>query len=364
MQEDFYSKTMSGGIITIVCSAMMVVLFLSELGVHLQMLPGILLDTTISCALRVDVFLRAFEIPEPVSRTVPDIQDGTQARGGHFPWREDYYQCTLSGGFQTSLCYYACVRSFPENVYPDGCEGKAVLQLDITLPRMPCDWVSVDAVDASGRVQSAIEHEVFRQRLSARGRKVQGTELHEVGPKNGTLPEHLKPDALKLPDDYCGSCYGAEEQEGDCCNTCEVVRVKYQKKGWVMPEYDTIEQCKREGYQDNMARMVRRQAHISHLCMLIVDHWGACQCHRATTSELQHKILEVACHDVPNRLFPVYRRMRAAGYRGKFMLQRLLEEYSWYQVCLWQRSTKHLLFAMCCVWSMSCYYLQTWVNEE
>lgn len=164
------------------------------------------------------------------------------------------------------------VLSFPENVYPGGCEGKAVLQLDITLPRMPCDWVSVDAVDASGRVQSAIEHEVFRQRLSARGRKVQGTELHEVGPKNGTLPEHLKPDAVKLPDDYCGSCYGAEEQEGDCCNTCEVVRVKYQKKGWVMPEYDTIEQCKREGYQDNMARMVRRHAHISHLCMLIVDH--------------------------------------------------------------------------------------------
>lgn len=40
VQEDFYSKTMSGGIITIVCSAMMVILFLSELGVHLKMFPG------------------------------------------------------------------------------------------------------------------------------------------------------------------------------------------------------------------------------------------------------------------------------------------------------------------------------------
>lgn len=133
------------------------------------------------------------------------------------------------------------------------------LQMDMTLPRMPCDWVSVDAVDASGRVQSSIEHEVFRQRLSSRGRKIQAAQPHEVGPKNETVPEHLKPGSdVKIPDNYCGSCYGAEEKEGDCCNTCESVRQRYQKKGWVMPEYDTVEQCKREGYQDSMARMVRR----------------------------------------------------------------------------------------------------------
>lgn len=131
------------------------------------------------------------------------------------------------------------------------------VQLDITLPRMPCEWVSVDAVDASGRVQTAIEHEVFRQRLSSRGRKVHSAEQHDVGPRNETLPEHLKPDAVKLPENYCGSCYGAEENEGDCCNTCESVRGGYQKKGWVMPEYDTVEQCKREGYQDSIVKMVR-----------------------------------------------------------------------------------------------------------
>jgi endoplasmic reticulum-Golgi intermediate compartment protein 3 len=133
-----------------------------------------------------------------------------------------------------------------------------MLQLDITLPRMPCDWISLDAVDASGRVQTGIEHEVFRQRLSSRGRKVQSAEQHEVGPRNETIPEHLHPDSqTKLPDNYCGSCYGAEETEGECCNTCDSVRVKYQKRGWVMPEYDGVEQCKREGYQDSIVRMVR-----------------------------------------------------------------------------------------------------------
>jgi endoplasmic reticulum-Golgi intermediate compartment protein 3 len=122
---------------------------------------------------------------------------------------------------------------------------------------MPCDWVSIDAVDASGRVQTAIEHDVFRQRLSSRGRKVQVAEQHAVGPRNETLPDHLRPDAQdKLPKDYCGSCYGAETEAGQCCNTCESVRVAYQQKGWVMPEYDTVEQCKREGYQDAITRMV------------------------------------------------------------------------------------------------------------
>lgn len=164
---------------------------------------------------------------------------------------------------------------------------------------MPCDWVSVDAVDASGRVQSAIQHEVFRQRLSSRGRKVQGAELHEVGPMNETLPEHLKPDNAKLPADYCGSCFGAEEKEGDCCNTCEMVRVRYQKKGWVMPEYNTIEQCKREGYQDNMTRMVRSWCTDSRFTYSVGCHdhnraWRSTQrtCDRCTGG------IEHACHYV------------------------------------------------------------------
>jgi endoplasmic reticulum-Golgi intermediate compartment protein 3 len=130
------------------------------------------------------------------------------------------------------------------------------VQLDITLPRMPCDWVSLDAIDASGRIQTSIEHEVFRQRLSARGKTIQATEPHPVGPRNETLPDHLHPDKAEVPSNYCGSCYGAAEQENQCCNTCEDVRQAYQKKGWIMPDYDTVEQCKREGFQDSILRLV------------------------------------------------------------------------------------------------------------
>jgi hypothetical protein len=28
---------------------------------------------------------------------------------------------------------------------------------------------------------------------------------------------------FELPPGYCGSCYGAEEKDGDCCNTCDQV---------------------------------------------------------------------------------------------------------------------------------------------
>jgi len=30
----------------------------------------------------------------------------------------------------------------------------------------------------------------------------------------------------------CGSCYGAEAQEGDCCRTCHDVKVRYAARGW------------------------------------------------------------------------------------------------------------------------------------
>lgn len=53
--------------------------------------------------------------------------------------------------------------------------------------------------------------------------------------------------AFELPPDYCGSCYGAEEKEGDCCNTCDQVVAKYSLKGWATKDIRRdSEQCKRD----------------------------------------------------------------------------------------------------------------------
>ncbi|XP_077248940.1 uncharacterized protein LOC143888417 isoform X3 [Tasmannia lanceolata] len=47
---------------------------------------------------------------------------------------------------------------------------------------------------------------------------------------------------------YCGSCYGAEVSDDECCNSCEEVSEAYRKKGWGMTNPDLIDQCKREGF--------------------------------------------------------------------------------------------------------------------
>ena len=58
---------------------------------------------------------------------------------------------------------------------------------------------------------------------------------HEVGPQSSPVPAAAvqggtegavdagSPDPTKAPG-YCGSCYGAQSKEGQCCNTCAEVR--------------------------------------------------------------------------------------------------------------------------------------------
>ncbi|XP_068642230.1 uncharacterized protein [Aristolochia californica] len=53
---------------------------------------------------------------------------------------------------------------------------------------------------------------------------------------------------LEHNETYCGSCYGSEESDKDCCNSCEEVREAYRKKGWGLSDPDVIDQCKREGF--------------------------------------------------------------------------------------------------------------------
>lgn len=42
----------------------------------------------------------------------------------------------------------------------------------------------------------------------------------------------------------CGSCYGAETPDRQCCETCDEVQQAYNSKKWKWPGHDTVEQCK------------------------------------------------------------------------------------------------------------------------
>lgn len=47
--------------------------------------------------------------------------------------------------------------------------------------------------------------------------------------------------AVKGPG-YCGSCFGGQEPESGCCNTCDEVRKAYSDRGWAFGNPDAIEQ--------------------------------------------------------------------------------------------------------------------------
>ncbi len=95
---------------------------------------------------------------------------------------------------------------------------RALFQVDVTFPRMPCSWLSLDTMDVSGDMHLDVAVDVYKQRLSAAGTPLKEAEKHDV-----QATKKSNDTALAVP--KCGSCYGAEAAEGQCCNTCEEVGV-------------------------------------------------------------------------------------------------------------------------------------------
>ena len=55
--------------------------------------------------------------------------------------------------------------------------------------------------------------------------------------------------AATTPDNYCGSCYGASQDTGKCCNTCAELKAAYAERRWGFPDPSNFEQCRREARQ-------------------------------------------------------------------------------------------------------------------
>lgn len=123
-------------------------------------------------------------------------------------------------------------------------------------------------IDAGGSQLHVEEQGIIKHRLDRDGNRIGDGEITERG---GTMKEHeviaqAKKHGLgeesdddndndnnkeeedpSLDPNYCGSCYGAQEKEGQCCNTCEDIKTAYHKKGWGITNIGEFEQCKREG---------------------------------------------------------------------------------------------------------------------
>ena len=158
-----------------------------------------------------------------------------------------------------------------EHIIVDTSIGKRMrVNLNITFMGLHCDDLHLDVIDVAGDSQMDISDNMFKRRLTSsenggggsvnknRGRAnnnnnnnhddvaaAQRVEANIKAVEDKKAQELLKAD---IPKDYCGPCYGSSESEGDCCNTCDDVLQRYQKKRWNENAVQPLaEQCIREG---------------------------------------------------------------------------------------------------------------------
>ncbi|KAG4999537.1 hypothetical protein JHK87_020609 [Glycine soja] len=188
---------------------------------------------------------------------------------------EDFYNRTLAGGVVTvvsaavmlflffselSLYLYTVTES---KLLVDTSRGDTLhINFDVTFPAVRCSILSLDAMDISGEQHLDIRHNIVKKRIDANGNVIEERKDGIGAPKiafpasylfsqvNNVIERPLQKHGGRLGHDekYCGSCFGAEESDEHCCNSCEEVREAYRKKGWAMTNMDLIDQCQREGY--------------------------------------------------------------------------------------------------------------------
>lgn len=117
-------------------------------------------------------------------------------------------------------------------------------------------------MDVSGEKTLDIDHNIVKKPLDHKGSEIGGVIQHDLGSKpkleekkvletanSDTIQDNEANEiAVKRaeldPSDprYCGSCYGAELSDSECCNTCAEVERAYQKRGWAFQGVNSVEQ--------------------------------------------------------------------------------------------------------------------------
>ncbi|KAL3845818.1 hypothetical protein ACJIZ3_003221 [Penstemon smallii] len=146
---------------------------------------------------------------------------------------EDFYSRTLSGGVITVastiimlLLFISEPRLYMHAVTEtklvvDTSRGERLcINFDVTFPALPCS----DALYS--------RHDIIKKRIDAHGNVIE-TNPDTIGAPKIERPLQRHGGRLEHNETYCGSCYGAEVADDDCCNTCEEVREAYRMKGAV-----------------------------------------------------------------------------------------------------------------------------------
>ncbi|XP_051138892.1 uncharacterized protein LOC127256758 [Andrographis paniculata] len=181
---------------------------------------------------------------------------------------EDFYSRTLTGGlvtivsslfiallFVSELRLYLNTVTDTKLVVDTSRGGKLQINFDISFPATPCTLLSVDAEDVSGEEHRDVRHNIFKTRIDSYGNAIEVRQDGIGAPKIGR-PLQRHGGRLEHNETYCGSCYGAEQSDDDCCNSCHDVREAYRTKGWWLANPNMIDQCVREGFVQKLKEEV------------------------------------------------------------------------------------------------------------
>ncbi|KAJ4765287.1 Endoplasmic reticulum-Golgi intermediate compartment protein 3 [Rhynchospora pubera] len=177
---------------------------------------------------------------------------------------EDFYRRTLSGGiitlassvimlllFLSELRHYLHAVTETQLVVDTSRADTLKINFDITFPALQCSIISVDAMDISGLEHLDVKHDLIKQRIDSHGNVIDSRQ-EDIASHKMEQPLQKHGGRLEHNETYCGSCYGAEMSDDQCCNTCEEVREAYRQKGWGITNPDLIDQCKREGFLEKI----------------------------------------------------------------------------------------------------------------
>ena len=155
------------------------------------------------------------------------------------------------------LRYFLSVENRHE-LYVDATsvDKRMVININVTFHHVPCDLISIDAIDSFGEFQKNLDKQTVVSRVAADGTLIgEADKIVNSGKKEDTSSETVDEHGNKVK---CGSCYGAELIPNQCCNSCEEVRVAYERRQWTFDINDvSFAQCARE----RLLAAARRSAH-------------------------------------------------------------------------------------------------------
>lgn len=113
--------------------------------------------------------------------------------------------------FLSEVNYYL-TPTLSEELFVDTSRGsKLRINLDIIIPAISCDLLSIDAMDTTGEQHLQIEHNIFKRRLDLNGKPIEDPQKANITDTKA-LSKTTEKTVGNITTEACGDCYGAANE--------------------------------------------------------------------------------------------------------------------------------------------------------